>query len=50
MATILGENYPVPRMVLVSSMTKIQYFVTAEREVLGEYPSFQDTLFFVFAS
>lgn len=50
MATILGENYPAPRMVLVSSMTKIQYFVTAEREVLGEYPSFQDTLFFVFAS
>ena len=50
METILRESYPAPRMVLVSSTAKVQYFITAEGEVLGEYPSFQDTLFFVFAS
>lgn len=50
METILRETYPSPRMVLVSSSAKVQYFVTAEGEVLGEHPSFQDTLFFVFAS
>lgn len=46
MEIILREPYPAPRMVLLSSMAKVQYFITAEGEVLGEYPSFQDTLFF----
>ena len=51
METILHETYPAPRMVLISSMARVQYFVTAENEVLGEYPSLQDTLFFfMFAS
>jgi hypothetical protein len=50
METILRETYPAPRMVLISSMTQVQYFVTAENDVLGEYPSLQDMLFFVFAS
>ena len=50
METILREAYPAPRMVLVSSTAEVQYFITAEGEVLGEYPSFQDTLFFMFAS
>ena len=50
METILHETYPAPRMVLISSMTKVQYFVTGENDVLGEYPSLQDTLFFMFAS
>ena len=46
METILRETYPAPRMVLVSSTAKVQSFITAEGEVLGEYPAFQDTLFF----
>ena len=50
METILRETYPAPRMVLVSSTANVQYIITAEGVVLGEYPSFQDTLFFMFAS
>ena len=49
METILHETYryPAPRMILISSMAKVQYFVTAENDVLGEYPSLQDMLFYV---
>ena len=50
METILRELYPSPRMISLSSLARVQYFVTAENEVVGEYPSFQDMLFFLFAS
>ena len=50
MDTILKEDYPSPRMVVVSSMARTQFFVTAKGDVLGEYPSFQDMFFFMFAA
>lgn len=50
METILSSDYPSPRMVVVTSMARTQFFVTAEGDVLGEYPTFQDMLFFMFAA
>ena len=47
---ILREPYSSPRMVQLSSHTKVQFFVVTESAVLSEYPSFQDALFFVFAT
>ena len=47
MDEVLCKNYPAPRMIMMSSPSKNQFFVTAEKEVLGEYPCFQ---FFCFAA
>ena len=46
---ILRKN-AAPRVVLISSPSKLQYFVVAEKQVLGEYPCLQDALFFCFAA
>lgn len=50
MDEILCEKYSAPRVVLISSPSKIQFFVVAEKQVLGEYPCLQDALFFCFAA
>ena len=50
MDEVLCKNYPAPRMIMMSSPYKNQFFVTAENEILGEYPCFQDALAFCFAA
>ena len=50
MDEILREKYSAPRAVMISSPSKNQFFVIAENEILGEYPCFQDALFFCFAA
>ena len=50
MDEILCEKYSAPRVVLISSPSKMQFFVVAEKQVLGEYPCLQDALFFCFAA
>ena len=45
MDEILCEKYSAPRVVLISSPSKIQFFVVVEKQVLGEYPCLQDALF-----
>ena len=50
MDEVLSKNYPAPRMIMVSSPSKNQFFVTAENNILGKYPCFQDALFFCFAA
>ena len=50
MDEILREKYSAPRAVMISSPSKYQFFVIAENEILGEYPCFQDALFFGFAA
>ena len=47
MDEILREVYAAPRVVLITSPSKLQFFVVAEKQVLGEYPCLQDALFFL---
>ena len=50
MDEILRQKYSAPRVVLITSPSKVQFFVIAENEIIGEYPCFQDALFFCFAA
>ena len=50
MDELLRKNYSAPGVIFISSQSKSQFFVAAEKEILGEYPCFQNAPFFCFAA